>query len=239
MSEHRSQSGSVTMLKPNTSSTRQPFGAIIFDLDGTVTDTLPIAFSAFRAAIAEFSDRPFTDDELIGFFGPSEEGIFQRIVPDDWERCFERYLDEYTRRHVVCSKPFAGIEAVLTFLRQRNVRLAIVTGKAPRAVAITLRHVNIAHYFEAVETGSAEAGTKPIAIARLALRWGIAPGRIAYVGDAKSDVEAANAAGVLPIGAAWSPTANSMALKESGAAIIFDDVESFDAWLRSQWEEQQ
>ncbi len=212
-----------------------PLQGVIFDLDGTITDTLPIAFSAFRAVIAEFSDRPFTDDELIGFFGPSEEGIFQRLVPNDWQRCFERYLDEYTKRHVVCSKPFAGIEGVLTFLRQRDVRLAIVTGKAPRAVAVTLRHVDIAQYFDAIETGSAEAGTKPIAIRRLAARWGIEPSRIAYVGDAKSDVEAANAAGVLAIGAAWSPPANSKELRESGATVIFTEVESFDAWVRSQW----
>jgi phosphoglycolate phosphatase-like HAD superfamily hydrolase len=225
------------MSKTGASSTYQRLGAVIFDLDGTITDTLPIAFSAFRAAIAEFSDRPFTDDELIGYFGPSEEGIFQRLVPSDWQRCFERYLDEYTKRHVVCSKPFAGIEDILVFLRQKGVRLAIVTGKSPRAVAITLRNVNIAHYFDALETGSAEAGTKPIAIQRLAARWGIEPSRVAYVGDAKTDMEAANTAGVLAVGAAWSPATNSKVLNESGAAVIFNEVESFEAWLRSQWEE--
>jgi pyrophosphatase PpaX len=227
----------VTIPKTAVSTARKPLAGVIFDLDGTITDTLPIAFSAFRVAIAEFVEHRFTDEELIGFFGPSEEGIFQRLVPGDWERCFQRYLDEYTKRHVVCSKPFAGLEDILVFLRQRGVRLAIVTGKSPRAVAITLRHVNIAHYFDALETGSAAAGTKPIAIQRLAARWGMELSRVAYVGDAKSDMEAANTAGVLAVGAAWSPATNSKVLKENGAAVIFNDVESFEAWLRSQWED--
>jgi pyrophosphatase PpaX len=223
------------MLKTVMPSTRRRLDGVIFDLDGTVTDTLPIAFSAFRAAIAEFVERPFTDDDLVGFFGPSEEGIFKRLVPNDWERCFERYLEEYTKAHAVCSAPFAGIEAILTFLRSRGVRLGIVTGKAPRAVSITLRHVNIAHYFDALETGSSEAGTKPASIQRLAARWRIEPRCIAYVGDAKSDMEAANAAGVLAVGAAWSSATNRSVLKESGAAVIFTEVESFGAWIRSQW----
>jgi beta-phosphoglucomutase-like phosphatase (HAD superfamily) len=70
-----------------TSTERAPEG-VIFDLDGTVTDTLSIAFSVFRAAVAEFMPHQFTDEELMRFFRPTEE-------PHNWELCFERYLDEY------------------------------------------------------------------------------------------------------------------------------------------------
>jgi phosphoglycolate phosphatase-like HAD superfamily hydrolase len=208
-----------------------PLQAVIFDLDGTLTDTLPVAFSAFRAAIAQFSDHPFTDDELIGFFGPAEDGILQRLIPHDWEKCFELYLQEYATRHAECLAPFPGIQATLDLLHDRAVPLAIVTGKTPRAVEITLGHIDIGRYFDAVETGSAAGGTKPVAIRKLVEKWRVPPGRTAYVGDASSDMEAANAVGVLAVGAAWSATADEAVLKGSGAHVLFRTVDDFNAWI--------
>jgi pyrophosphatase PpaX len=205
---------------------------VIFDLDGTLTDTLPVAFSAFRAAVAELTERSFSDDELIGFFGPAEDGILQQLLPEHWEACFERYLDEYAKRHASCSAPFPGMQEALGLLRSRAVPLAIVTGKTPPAVEITLGHVNIRDYFDAVETGSAAGGTKPLAIRKLAAKWGLEPSQLAYVGDARSDMEAANEVGALAVGAAWAATANAQTLKDSGADVLFDTVGAFTAWLR-------
>jgi phosphoglycolate phosphatase-like HAD superfamily hydrolase len=86
--------------------------------------------------------------------------------------------------------------------------------------------------FDAVETGSAAGGTKPLAIRKLAAKWGLAPSQLAYVGDAPSDMEAANEVGALAVGAAWAATSNARALQESGADVLFDSVEKFTDWLR-------
>jgi len=206
--------------------------AVIFDLDGTLTDTLPVAFSAFRAAVAAFTDRQFTDAELIATFGPSEDGILRRLVPDHWERCFERYVDEYAERHHACSAPFPGIEVALDLLKRRGVRLAVVTGKAARTAAITLDRVGIADYFEIVATGSAAGGIKPQAIRSVLDAWREDPGRAAYVGDAIPDMQAARAVGILGVGAAWAGTATPVDLTSAGAALVFTDIEPFIAWLR-------
>ena len=214
-------------------STERALEGVIFDLDGTVTDTLSIAFSAFRAAVAEFTPHQFTDKELMRFFGPSEEGILRRILPHDWELCFERYLDEYASRHVSCSAPFPGMTSVLDFLKGQRIPMALVTGKAPRAVAITLKHVDIAHYFDMIEMGSPEGSVKPQALSKVIDKWRVNASSVAYVGDAISDAQAANKIGLIAVGAAWANAADAAALKASGADIVFTRIGDLFDWLRA------
>jgi pyrophosphatase PpaX len=206
---------------------------VIFDLDGTVTDTLPIAYSAFRAAIAKFAPREFTDAELLQLSGPSEEGIFRQIVPDTWELCFERYLEEYATGHGSCNEPFPGLIEVLDYLRERRLPRGLVTGKASRAVAITLRHIGVAHYFDPIEAGSPTGNIKVAALRRVLARWRASASSVVYIGDVPSDMEAANATGVIAVGAAWAAAVDPAALTGSGAHIVFSRVDDFLAWLRA------
>ena len=211
---------------------RESLSGVIFDLDGTVTDTLPIAYGAFRAAIAAYAAREFTDAELLQLSGPSEEGIFRQIVPDNWELCFERYLEEYTIRHGGCNAPFPGLIEVLDYLRDRQLPRALVTGKASRAVAITLGHIRIAHYFDPIEAGSPGGNTKVEALRRVLAHWRARASSVVYVGDVPSDMEAANATGVIAAGAAWAPGVDAAELTASGAEIVFSRVDDFLGWLR-------
>jgi pyrophosphatase PpaX len=205
---------------------------MIFDLDGTLTDTVPISFAAFRTAVAQCTDRDFTDAELIAFFGPSEDGILRQILPQHWQRCFECYLEEYAARHAGRQVLFPGIETALDLLAASDVRLAIVTGKARRATAITLEHANISRFFDAIEAGSAEGGIKPGSIRNVLDRWGLQESCVAYVGDTTYDMQAASAVGVPAIGAAWGGMAGVDALRAAGAALTFATVEGFLGWLR-------
>ena len=213
------------------SSSADRLAGMIFDLDGTLVDTLPVAFSTFRSVVAEFTDRRFADEELIAMFGPSEDGILRRLFPDHWERCFERFVGEYAERHAGCSAPFRGIDVALDVLKRRGVRLAIVTGKAARTAAITLERVGIADYFDVVETGSPEGGVKPRAMRKILDAWRLSPRSVAYVGDAVSDIEAARAVGVVALGAAWGGTMPPAELEKAGADVVFTDVENFIRWL--------
>ena len=204
---------------------------LIFDLDGTLADTLPVCFVAYRGAIEEFTGRDLSDAEIETLFGPSEEGIIRRAVPDRWRECLELHLEIYDREHSRCTGLFPGLEPILHLLRDRNVRLAIVTGKGPRSAEISLRHLGVRHLFDAVEVGSPEGGIKPVSIRRVLDRWQLPPGRVAYVGDAPYDMRAANEVGVVALGAAWAETADASALSPLEPAAVFTDVEAFKAWL--------
>ncbi len=203
----------------------------IFDLDGTLGDTFPVFFEAFRKAFDEFLGRRFTEREIIALFGPTEEGIIKRLVPDRWRDCLQTYLDEYERAHARFPDPFPGIENALILLRKRGVSLAIVTGKGPRSTAVSLGYFGFAHYFDVVETGSADGPVKPCLIRKVVERWGASPTQVAYIGDMASDIEAAKEAGVIPLGAAWASTSDLNTLDETGALKTFGAVESFIKWI--------
>jgi len=55
---------------------------IIFDMDGTLGDTMAVLCEAFRCAFEQFMGRRYSDREIAALFGATEEGIFQRVVPD-------------------------------------------------------------------------------------------------------------------------------------------------------------
>jgi HAD superfamily hydrolase (TIGR01549 family) len=210
---------------------QRDLAGLIFDLDGTLADTLPLCFLAFRRSLRPYLGRDLTDEEISRHFGPSEEGIFQRLVPHAWQDCLNAYLDVYAREHAAYGQAFPGLPDVLESLSRRRVRLGIVTGKGARSAALSLEAIGIRPYFDTVETGSAEGGIKPAAIRKIAAAWELAPARIAYVGDQPSDVRDARDAGVIPLAAAWANTANRPALQAEKPAATFHTVDEFARWL--------
>jgi phosphoglycolate phosphatase-like HAD superfamily hydrolase len=206
---------------------------MIFDLDGTLTDTFRVCFAAFREALRPVTGRTHTDEEIMARFGPSEEGMFQRWVPDCWEDCLRLYLAAYEREHRRIARTFPGIETALELLRARGIPLAVVTGKGPRSAAISLTQLGLAPYFDCVETGSPEGGVKSLCIQRVLERWRVPPSRVAYLGDVPSDVEASRLAGVRPLAAAWEERSDASALRALNPVAVFDAVPQFIRWIET------
>jgi len=209
---------------------------IIFDLDGTLGDTLPICYAAFRASLLQFVGRHYSDAEICALFGPSEEGVFQNVAPAQAEAALEMYLQAYEREHASCTAPFPGVDRLLAWLREHGVKQAIVTGKGPRSAAISLRRLGLSSYFDLVEAGSPEGAVKPAAIRAVLNAWNADPARVAYVGDAPSDIDAARQVGTLAIAAAWAPAALATAseLRARHPDATFTTVDAFVAWLDEQ-----
>jgi len=207
------------------------FDGFLFDLDGTLADTLPICFAAFRRALMPFSGRSYSDEEIASRFGPTEEGMIRRLVPDHWEACLEAYLSAYEEESRRRARLFPGIDAALRLLQARGVEMAIVTGKGARSAGISLGDLQLAKFFAIVETGSPDGGVKPGSIRKVLTRWGVPPQRAAYVGDAPSDIEAARAAGVMPLAAAWAPTSQAEALCALTPRETFRTVDEFVRWI--------
>ena len=202
----------------------------IFDLDGTIADTFAICFATFRNALAHVGGPPLSDAEIEAGFGPSEDGMFQRVVPARWEDAFTAYLGEYARHLPRCA-PFPGVAAALAALRERGVPLALVTGKSRPTALMSLTQFGLDGIFDPVETGSPSGVVKAAAISRVVESWGVTAREVIYVGDAVADVEAAHAAGVLAIAAAWTPTAHAEVLRALRPHALFTDTADFHAWL--------
>lgn len=204
---------------------------IIFDIDGTLANTIPVCFEAYRHAFDKFLGHHFSDEEMFSFFGPTDEGLIKRLVPDQWEDCSETYFEAYEKAHQKCRKPFPGIEKALITFKKHGLKLGIATGKGIRSTEITLRILDITKYFDEIETGSVQGAIKSLSIKKIFNKWGFQSGEVAYIGDTAYDIKAARGAAVIPLGAAWSTTVNINALKKEKPEEIFATIESFTNWV--------
>ena len=208
-----------------------PFRAVLFDLDGTLADTLPLCIRAFRHAIEPAAGRAVSDAEIVATFGPSEEGTIRALVPGQYDAALAAYLHHYERLHGDCPAPFAGIAALLRDLRRRGVRLGMVTGKGARSTVLSLRRFGLEDVFEIVETGSPHGPRKTEALQAILAAWNMAPGEAVYIGDAPSDVAAARAAGVAVVSAAWAGSADPAALRALAPDLLAATVDELRGWL--------
>ena len=207
--------------------------AMIFDLDGTIGDTLPLCIKAFRQAIKIFIKRDITDEEIIATFGPSEEGTIYSLIPQQYDEGLEKYLHYYKLFHNECPKAFDGIVEIIRDLKQNGIRIAMVTGKGKKSTDITLEQYEIRDLFEQVETGSITGSVKLAGIAAVLKNFEIKPEAAYYVGDAPTDITAARQAGVRMISAAWAKTAEIEKLKNLKPDYIFSTIHEFAEFCKS------
>src|SRR4051794_24755959 len=141
------------------------FKAVIFDIDGTLANTVPLCIQAFRQAMEPQLQRPLSDEEIQAAFGPDEEGTIRSFNPPDVKKATDDFMRHYGSLHEeMCSKPFDGIEDLLDTLKNKGVCLAVSTGKGKDASEFTLRLFGIHQYFHKVENGSPKGSRKPEAI---------------------------------------------------------------------------
>lgn len=205
--------------------------AIIFDLDGTLADTLPLCIKSFQLAFEEITGIKYPENTITQFFGQTEEGITKSIEPDRWEECFYAYIRIYKENHHLCPAIFEGTREILNFLRENQYKIAMVTGKGKPTADITLDYFGIKNYFEYVETGSTEGVIKDKCIAKILNHWQIHANQAAYIGDQPSDIICSRKIGVLPIAVTWASTTDSKLLEKENPSKIFSKIKDFKHWL--------
>ena len=207
---------------------------VIFDLDGTLADTLDLCVEAFQFAIKAHTGEQLSPAEVVALWGPTEEGVLRAAVGPEWEESVETFLSEYERLHVSVPEPFPGIRQLLDHLRAVGIPTAVVTGKGSRSAQISLEVLGIDDAFDAVEAGSIDGAIKAQKISRVVECWGVPPASVVYVGDHPHDAIEAHKAGTIAVAAAWSNHTDVEALRGSGPDAYFDSSLDFAAWLTRQ-----
>lgn len=207
--------------------------AVIFDLDGTLANTLPLCIQAFRHSVEPLIQRALSDTEIIATFGPSEEGTIMALAPDHYDKGVMDYLHYYEDLHGMCPVAFDGIKKLLDALKDNGIRIAMVTGKGKHSTEISLKYFELTHFFELIETGSPKGARKAEGIQVILDEWNdIRKEEVIYVGDAPSDIIASSKAGIPVIAAAWAETAEPEKLLELQPDEIFYSVEAFSNWIQ-------
>ena len=203
----------------------------IFDLDGTLGDTLSVCYEAFRSVFQEYEGKTYSDEDIAEMFGPSEKGIFQKRLPDQWESAWRKYLERYSLFHPQYGRTFPDIDRALKLLKMNNIPLGIVTGKGKESADISLEKLGLTTFFDVVEAGDDEGGVKPEAIRRILQEWNLPGERVFYIGDLTYDIRSAREAGVIPLAAAWSNTMTQEELESENPDAIFSMTDDFIGWL--------
>jgi phosphoglycolate phosphatase len=181
------------------------FDAVIFDLDGTLADTLADIALSMNQALAEFECEPLPLDDYRALLGGGVFALAERASPkslhdqiDDIVATFRRiYRDNW----VGTSKPYPGIVEMLAGL---DKPMSVLSNK-PQAPAAAVVSALFEDHFVVVQGARPEFPKKPDPTTALAIadQMGIAPSRCAFVGDTPIDIATGMNAGMVAIGVSW------------------------------------
>ena len=178
---------------------------IIFDLDGTLVDTLEPTFRCFQEAVAPALGRVPSEEEILERFGPSDHQIVSEWVgAKNAQAAVERLYTCYETAFAATG-PFPGMVDLVQDLRRAGKLTAIFTGRGRTSTDAILRGMQLTHLFDAVVTSDDISRPKPAPDGLLMVLklLKINGGKAVYVGDTVKDIEAARAAGVRSIAALW------------------------------------
>ncbi len=181
--------------------------AVLFDLDGTLADTAPDLINAPALLRAELGLEPTPPSgvrEAVSRGGPA---ILRAALPDGFDRdaLVPRYLDLYREHICVRSALFADMDRVLDGIERSGLPWGIVTNKAGWLTGPLLEALNLHKRAGCVVCGDTLPQRKPdpAPVLLACTQLGALPARTAFVGDDERDVQAAHAAGAIPVVAGW------------------------------------
>src|SRR5215831_628537 len=182
---------------------------ILFDLDGTLIDSIELILSSARYAFAKLGRPAPSDEEWLTGVGIPLRTMFGRYASDDADR--ERFVQAYREyqipNHDRLVRAYDGVVEAIQELRRRGHEVGVVTSKSESLALRGLACVGLARYMDTIVGCDSCTRHKPdpepvrLALHRLACE----PGDAVFVGDSVHDVIAGNAAGVTTMAALWGP----------------------------------
>jgi HAD superfamily hydrolase (TIGR01509 family) len=178
---------------------------VVFDLDGTLVDSLAMTLAAFNHGITSLGGREHTPAEIMAHFGVGEGEIFAKILGREHAARAAALSREFTDRNLGQAPIFAGMLEILDALRAAKAPVAIFTGRSWETTELILTHHGLHDRFVTVVCHDHVASSKPSPEGLLLCcqRMGLAPAEVAMVGDSHMDMIAARRAGAHAIAAHW------------------------------------
>ncbi len=201
--------------------------AVLFDLDGTLIDTIPLILDSFRYATQTVLGTPVADDVLARNVGIPLM-IQMRHFTDDAavaDELLRAYREHNRLHHDQRARLFEGTAEALSRIAQCGVPMGVVTSKGREIALRGLDLFDLGRFFDVVITMDDVDRFKPdpFPLLKAAEALGIAADVAAYVGDSPHDVDAANRAGALSIAAPWGVSSRDRLL-EAQPHFILDSM---------------
>ena len=202
---------------------------VVFDLDGTLTDSSEGIMNAFRVTIEKAGLEVPSNTDLFSFIGPPVLDTFQDYFGMDYEsarKWTEVFREEYSTHRLFENRPYDGIKEMLAALQEAGCVIGMATAKPEEYALKILEHFDLAQYIQYPYGASLDhvTLTKKSEILKNALHAAdkdYSISSIYMVGDRQYDVHGANAHGVPCIGVTYG-FGDREALVEAGADYIVD-----------------
>jgi phosphoglycolate phosphatase len=210
--------------------------AVLFDLDGTLIDSVPDIHAALNSLLAEEGLRPLSVPRVTGFVGHGVARLVDRAFAhldrplrgEALDAMVVRFSALYGAKAAVLTRPFPGVEPALAALHAQGIRLGVCTNKPAAITRSILKALGLAPRFDAVIGGDSTPERKPGPAPLLACLKALdAPaGRALYIGDSETDVLTARNAGLPVILVSYGYTGIPAAAL--GADLVIDRL---DHWV--------
>jgi HAD superfamily hydrolase (TIGR01549 family) len=179
---------------------------VIFDLDGTLTDSAQGIVSSFRHALGEIGAVVPDGDLASRIVGPPMHHTLREMgLGEDADEAIAAYRADYTARGWAMNRLFDGVDELLADLRAAGVRLAVATSKAEPTARRILAHFGLDGHFEVIAGASVDGSraTKSDVVAHALAQLQPLPNRVLMVGDRSHDVEGAAEHGIDTVVVGW------------------------------------
>ena len=202
---------------------------VLFDLDGTLLDTLEDLYQSVNAALAACGFPERTRMEVRSFVGNGVRNLMVRSVPDGeenskFEECFQKFREHYAAHLNDHTAPYVGIMELLAELKEKGIPTAVVSNKSDAAVKELCRET----FGDLVPLaiGESERVKKkpaPDTVIEAAAEIGVPLKDCVYVGDSEVDLATAENAGIPCISVSWGFRDKEL-LESLGAKTLLDTV---------------
>ena len=202
---------------------------VLFDLDGTLLDTLEDLYQSVNAALAACGFPERTRMEIRSFVGNGVRNLMVRSVPDGeenpkFEECFQKFREHYAAHLNDHTAPYAGIMELLAELKEKGIPTAVVSNKSDAAVKELCRETF--RDLVPLAIGESERVKKkpaPDTVIEAAAGIGVPLKDCVYVGDSEVDLATAENAGIPCISVSWGFRDKEL-LESLGAKTLLDTV---------------
>jgi phosphoglycolate phosphatase len=188
------------------------FEAILFDVDGTLLDSIQDLADSMNSTLGHFGFPIHGVDRYKYFVGDGMENLVRRALPDSVgtdsalvSECLQMMRQTYDLNWKKKTRPYPGIPELLDGLTDHNVRMAVLSNKPDYFTQKVIKELLPSWRFEIVmgERPSVPRKPDPSSAIEISERLGIRPENFLYLGDTATDMLTANAAGMFAVGALW------------------------------------
>jgi phosphoglycolate phosphatase len=185
--------------------------AIIFDMDGTLLDTLYDIGAAANHALSTHGFPTHDLEAFRWFVGEGSATLITRALPPEHrapghiQSCLQAFFDYYSQHWSEATQPYSGIYDLLETLERKQIRMAVVSNKPHQFTNPMMTHYFNRFTFEPI-WGQRDGIAKkpdPTQALQAAQIMGVAAENCIFLGDSAVDMQTAKSAGMLPIGAGW------------------------------------